>query len=62
MLRRIGMCIRPAAPYALHAPSVFGSHWNATRRPSSLSGMLMKSPLGGVVIRQRQSSVTTDTQ
>ena len=31
-------------------------------RPSLLSGMLAKSPLMGVTMRQRQSSVTTETQ
>ena len=35
------MRINPAAPYALHEPSVCGSQRNATRRPSSLSGMLV---------------------
>ena len=33
------MCSRPAAPYALHEPSIFGSQANATFRPSSFSGM-----------------------
>src|SRR5262249_35920919 len=41
IFRRVGTCSRPAAPYALHEPSVFGSHANAAFRPSSLSGMLM---------------------
>ena len=52
-------------PKGLQASADFsfaGSHALATRRPSALSGRLVKSPLRGVTIRQCQSSLTTDTQ
>src|ERR1700730_6964244 len=54
------------APYALHlsaaASSFAGSHALATLTPSGLRGRLGRSPLGGVTIRNRQSSETIDTQ
>src|ERR1700733_5411401 len=66
------MCILPgrrtiaAAPYALHCPpedsSFAGSHAWAALRPSALSGTDSASPLGGTVMRERQSSVTSETQ
>src|SRR4030095_13916395 len=59
---RVGMRIRAAAPNALHEPSVFGSHAIAIARPAGLSGSPGKSPRGAVIIRQRQSSLTIDTQ
>src|SRR5437764_10195145 len=53
-----------ARPYALQrsGPAVAGSHASAISFPSGLTGMLDVSPFFGVSIRQRQSSVTTDTQ
>ena len=62
MCTRVGLRIRPAAPYARHEPSVAGSHELPTFVPSALSGTLAKSPFGGVTMRHRQSSVTTETQ
>src|SRR5277367_4686341 len=66
------MCILPgwrtiaAAPYALQRPpedsSCAGSHAWAAFRPSALSGTDSASPLGGKVMRERQSSVTSETQ
>src|SRR3989442_2063548 len=53
-----------AAPYALQpsAPALAGSHASTIFLPSGLIGMLDVSPFFGVSIRQRQSSVTIDTQ
>ena len=54
------------APYALHcrpaASSFAGSQASSSFRASGFRGMLAESPLSGVTIRQRQSSLTTDTQ
>ena len=56
----------PPAPNALHwlplELSFARSHSPAARIPAALSGMLATSPLGGVIIRHSQSSLTTDTQ
>ena len=62
------MRMMPPAPNALHcvacppALSFARSHESATLRPARLSGTPGASPLAGVIIRQRQSSVTTETQ
>ena len=60
------MRMMPAAPYTRHcspaAMSFAGSHDSAAFRPSAVTGMLETSPFGGVIIRHRQSSVTTATQ
>src|SRR6185295_13365541 len=54
------------APYALHcspdASSLAGSQAFRTAIAAAFTGMLTRSPLGGVTIRYRQSSVTTETQ
>src|SRR5262245_48283960 len=54
------------APYALHckpsASSLTGSQASTIFRASALIGTLAASPLSGVTMRHRQSSVTTDTQ
>ena len=56
----------PPTPNALHwlplARSASRLQAAAAFRPSGLTGMLATSPAGGVTIRQRQSSVTTETQ
>ena len=66
ILRRVGIRMIAAAPYALHwlpaASSFAGSHSLITRLAAWLTGMLAESPLSGVTIRQRQSSVTSETQ
>jgi hypothetical protein len=65
MRTRPGTRMIAAAPNGLQASAGFsfdGSHALATRRPSSFSGRLVKSPLRGVTMRQCQSSLTTDTQ
>src|SRR4051812_47095084 len=64
ILRRPGTRMIAAAPYALQpsAAAFAGSHASAILFPSGLTGMLDVSPFFGVNIRQRQSSVTTDTQ
>ena len=66
MCSRPGTRMIPPAPYALHwlpsASSFAGSHAAPIARAARLSGTPAKSPLAGVCIRQRQSSVTTDTQ
>src|SRR6185436_16401723 len=66
ILRRVGIRMIAAAPYALHwlpaASSFAGSHSLITRLAAWLTGTLAESPLSGVTIRHRQSSVTSDTQ
>src|SRR5919201_4862577 len=64
MCRRPGTLMIAAAPNGLQPLSAMraGSHASAARRPAGLRGMLVTSPLGGTNIRQRQSSVTADTQ
>src|SRR4029450_7538066 len=63
---RPGTRMIAGAPYALHcnpaASSFTGSHASTILRASALMGTLAASPLSGVTMRQRQSSVTTDTQ
>src|SRR5687767_12814003 len=44
------------------ASSFAASQASAIFRPSAFSGTLPYSPLGGVIMRYRQSSVTTETQ
>src|SRR4029450_13603966 len=64
--RRPGTRMTAGAPYALHcnpaASSFTGSQASSIFRASALIGTLAASLLSGVTIRQRQSSVTTDTQ
>jgi hypothetical protein len=61
-----GIRITAGAPYDRHcspaASSLAGSQALPAARPAGVSGMLAKSPLMGVTMRQRQSSVTTETQ
>src|SRR5260221_13925903 len=56
-----------APPYALHcapgvAPSLAKSQLSAILSPAGFRGTPSTSPRVGVTMRQRQSSVTTDTQ
>ena len=66
MWRRPGIRMMPPAPYALHwlpsASSLAGSQAAPIARAARFSGTPAKSPFAGVCMRQRQSSVTTDTQ
>ena len=66
MWSRPGSRMTPPTPYARHdspaASSRAGSQLSATLRPSAFRGTLATSPFGGVTIRQRQSSLTMDTQ
>src|SRR5690606_20393283 len=66
MRSRVGARISPGAPYARHcspaAVSRAGSQLLAASSAFCVTGMLETSPLAGVTIRQRQSSLMTATQ
>src|SRR5262249_53508740 len=65
MRSRVGTRMIAGAAYDLHAlspVSFAGSHWFARSRAACVTGTLETSPFGGVIMRHRQSSVTTETQ
>jgi hypothetical protein len=65
MRNPVGWRIRPGGPNALHASTApssdCGAPLGAACLPFAFNGTLAVSPTGGVTIRPRQSSLTTDT-